>query len=803
MRRAPQQVRNPARIRCGLFCAVAILWAFSLPGLVLGATATYTYDELNRLTSATIDDSRIEYVYDSAGNILSVITSYVIVATKSGDGTGTVADDLGKLDCGDDCDGVYDNGIVVTLTATPDIGSAFDQWTGACTGNGACMITVDEVEAVEAVFLSSPPSADLVVSKTDGMTEVVPGQSTTYTIVVQNNGPDDVFDADFQDDFPAELNCSYTSVESGGATGNTAVGAGSINDTIGLPFGASVTYTADCDIAVDATGTLSNTATVSSSASDPSPGNESATDESILVPTGDLSITKSDGVMNTNPGETLVYTIVVSNAGPSDMSGAMVSDNFPSGLSCVFASSPSNGASGNTSVGSGNINDFLNLPVGSSVTYTAQCGVTEDAPSLIANTATVSTPDTDPVSGNNSATDETIVGTAADLSVSKSNGVSTVTPGLSTTYTIVVLNNGPSAVVGATLTDIFPTDTSCTFTSIATDGVTGNTAAGSGDLNETLNMPADSSVTYVAPCDIDPGATGNLVNSAAVMSGLSDPASGDESSTDDDVLIPLGDLGAEMTSDAMEAFPGGEIVYTIVVDNSGPSDVLEATVTDTFPSELTCSFISVASAGASGNTTSGGGNINDTLVLPLGSSVTYTASCEIDQEAKGPLSNTVSVASPTADPNLGDETDTVEVPIVAAADLSITKTDGETVLLPGSSTTYVIVVTNNGPSEVDDALVTDKFPPELDCTYTSGGVGGATGNTLAGTGNIGDTLVLPSGAAVTYTADCDIDPSADGPVINTATVSSTTPDSNSGDESASDETLISLEVIQLGGFEDQ
>ena len=47
------------------------------------------------------------------------------------------------------------------------------------------MITVDEVEAVEAVFVSSPLSADLSVSKSDGASDVVPGQSTTYTISVR------------------------------------------------------------------------------------------------------------------------------------------------------------------------------------------------------------------------------------------------------------------------------------------------------------------------------------------------------------------------------------------------------------------------------------------------------------------------------------------------------------------------------------------------------------------------------------------------------------------------------------------
>ena len=106
---------------------------------------------------------------------------------------------------------------------------------------------------------------------------------------------------------------------------------------------------------------------------------------------------------------------------------------------------------------------------------------------------------------------------------------------------------------------------------------------------------------------------------------------------------------------------------------------------------------------------------------------------------------------------------------------------------PGESTTYTLVVSNAGPSNVSDALVTDSFPTELSCTYTSVAAGGASGNTPAGAGNIGDTLVLPVGGSVTYTAPCDIDPDATGILANTASVSSAArTDPEPGNDSATD-----------------
>ena len=100
----------------------------------------------------------------------------------------------------------------------------------------------------------------------------------------------------------------------------------------------------------------------------------------------------------------------------------------------------------------------------------------------------------------------------ADLAVTKTDGVTSAVPGQTTlTYTIVTTNNGPSDDPAVTLTDSFPADLTCTFTSVAAGGATGNTAAGSGDLAETLNMPSGSSVTYTITCDIASSATGDAV----------------------------------------------------------------------------------------------------------------------------------------------------------------------------------------------------------------------------------------------------------------------------------------------------
>jgi uncharacterized repeat protein (TIGR01451 family) len=269
-------------------------------------------------------------------------------------------------------------------------------------------LAIDDV-SVTACQLSA---ADLAITKTDGVTTAVPGGSVTYTVTASNAGPSGVLGANVADTFPAILTCTWTCVGAGGGT-CTAAGSGNINDTVDLPAGASVTYTASCTIASSATGTLANTATVASAVTDPNPANNAATDTDTLTPEADLAITKTDGATTTQAGEPITYTIVASNPGPSDSPGSTVTDTLPVAITGATWTCVGAGGGTCTAAGAGDINDTVDLPAGGSVTYTLTGTVDSSATGNLTNTATLAAPAgvTDPVPGNNSATDiDTVVG---------------------------------------------------------------------------------------------------------------------------------------------------------------------------------------------------------------------------------------------------------------------------------------------------------------------------------------------------------------------------------------------------------
>ena len=129
-----------------------------LPGIINAETVTYTYDPNGQLIKADYGGGNtITYAYDEAGNIVALTATgqaqkYTLTVSKSGDGSGTVTSNPAGINCGTDCDQAYDPNTGVSLTATASSGSTFVGWSGACSGKGACSVTMNGDKTVVATF---------------------------------------------------------------------------------------------------------------------------------------------------------------------------------------------------------------------------------------------------------------------------------------------------------------------------------------------------------------------------------------------------------------------------------------------------------------------------------------------------------------------------------------------------------------------------------------------------------------------------------------------------------------------------
>jgi len=622
-------------------------------------------------------------------------------------------------------------------------------------------LAIDDVSVTACRALS----ADLAITKTDGVTTATPGGSVTYTITASNAGPDPVVGATVADTFPAILTPTWTCVGAGGGT-CTAAGSGNLADTVNLPAGGSVTYTVTAVISPAASGTLSNTATVSSTVPDPNPANNSATDTDTLAPMADLAITKTDGVTTATPGSSVTYTITASNAGPSNAPGATVADTFPAVLTATWTCVGAGGGTC-TAAGSGNVVDTVNLPAGGSVTYTVSATVSASATGTLSNTATVAAPGgvTDPTPANNSATDTDTLAPQADLSITKTDGVTAALPGGSVTYTITASNSGPSNAPGATVADAFPAVLTATWTCVGAGGGT-CTAAGSGDVNDTVNLPAGGSVTYTVSATVSASATGTLSNTATVAApgGVTDPTPGNNSATDTDTLAPQVGLGITKTDGLATAFPGQALTYTIVATNSGPSTATGATVSDAFPAAFTGAAWTCFGLGGATCSAIGMGSLSDTVSIPPGGSVTYTVNGTVSAAFTGTLSNTAAVTS-GADTQSATDTTLVASPALVSATKSVSG-----VFVSGGTATYTIVLSNTGGSaQLDNPgdELTDTLPAglSLSSATASSGTASTAGSVVTWNGTI------PAGGSVTVTIVATISSPTGATVSNQGQVS--------------------------------
>jgi len=94
-------------------------------------------------------------VYGATGSLF-MTTDKLLATAKTGTGSGTIVSTPSGISCGSACSYVFATSSNVNLTATPDSGSAFNGWTGACSGSGSCTVTLDVSKNVTATFTTIP-----------------------------------------------------------------------------------------------------------------------------------------------------------------------------------------------------------------------------------------------------------------------------------------------------------------------------------------------------------------------------------------------------------------------------------------------------------------------------------------------------------------------------------------------------------------------------------------------------------------------------------------------------------------------
>jgi uncharacterized repeat protein (TIGR01451 family) len=571
-------------------------------------------------------------------------------------------------------------------------------------------------------------SADLSTTKVDTPDPVAAGNNLTYTITVNNAGPSNAATVALADTLPAGTTFVSLAFPGGWSCTPPAVGAGgTVNCSIASLGAGNAVFTLVVNVTPStAAGTvLSNTATVSSATSDPSPGNESGTATTTVAGSADLSVTKVDTPDPVIAGNQITYTITVTNAGPSNATSVTLTDTFPAGTTMAFLAAPGAWVCPLPPSGGPVVCTHAALPVGTSV-FTLKLIVDPStaAGTVLTNNVTVAATTSDPNPGNESANATTTVAASADLSVTKVDTPDPVTAGNNLTYTITVNNAGPSTATTLALSDTLPAGT--TFVSLASAGGWSCTtpAVGAGGTVSCSNASLSvGNAVFTLTVNVGAGvATGTVIsNTATVTSATSDPNTGNESGVATTTVgSGSADLSVTSSGSPDPAVAGQNITYTITVTNAGPSSATTVTLSDTVP--LNTTFVSfTAPAGWSCTTppVGGTGAISCTTPTMAVGNAVFTLVALVDPNSGGTsqtggalIVDNATVTSATSDPNLSNNTVSPNsIQVIAISDWSITKVDTPDPVAAGSNLTYTITITNAGPSTAPGQTITDVLPP--------------------------------------------------------------------------------------------
>ncbi len=441
-----------------------------------------------------------------------------------------------------------------------------------------------------------PPSADLSVAKQANQSTVRPGDTLIYTLTVRNGGPNAAASVVLADNVaPALTNAEYST--------NNGASWQPWNGSLALGTMANGTSSATLlrgVVAPSATGSISNTATVSSATADPNSSNNSAALQTTVAapvpppippsvpPSADLSVTKQANQSTVRPGDTLIYTLTVRNGGPNAAASVVLADNVAPALTNAEYSTNS-GASWQPWNGSLALGTMAS---GASSTIFLRGVVASSATGSISNTATVNSATADPNSSNNSATLQTTVAApvppsvppSADLSVTKQANQSTVRPGDTLAYTLTVRNGGPNAAATVVLADnVAPALTNAEYST--NSGASWQTWNGSLALG---TMASGASSTMFLRGVVVPSATGSISNTATISSATADPNSSNNSATlQTTVAAPATTttprLSLTKTIYPCTASPCRCITFTISIANAGTAEATDVLLTDAPP----------------------------------------------------------------------------------------------------------------------------------------------------------------------------------------------------------------------------
>lgn len=369
----------------------------------------------------------------------------------------------------------------------------------------------------------------------------------------------------------------------------------------------------------------------------------------------ELKVTKTTAAPLPSPpvnGTDITYSVDVENTSAAAIATNIgVADSQPPGLSfgvwsCIVLASGLPAAVCPSSLpASGSLSTTIaSLPPGGKLRFTVTATVT-DATEDNSNTATITPPINATCQGNQCSSTVSLPG-AVELDVAKTVNVTSLTPGGSIEYTIVVSNTGQLAAGNVQVND--PMVTGLSSQTWTCTGAACPSAGGSGAINETIvSLPAGDSVTYTIYGIAGTALPPNVINTVTIDADYTVCASTNAPAPcSASAVVPPVPVVELLKTATDQTRLGGPVTYTVAVNNIGAVAADGTIVSDLLPPGIVdYAWTCTGTAGAGCPNASGSGAINETIaVFPATSAVVYEITAQTVAQPPASITNTVTAA---------------------------------------------------------------------------------------------------------------------------------------------------------------
>jgi len=737
--------------------------AAAVPGQKVTYTITITNTGQTSYAGATVTDSLAGVLDDAAYN------------QDAATGTGTVSYASPVLTW----TGNLNPGASATITYTvtvhnPDTGDHIlaNGVTSAADGNN-CPAGSTDPRCTATVTVTQ-----LVINFTVSAATVTPGGSLVYTATLANAGQTPYAGISVSTDATGLAANTTSAGASTASSGTLSIGATGAVWTGDIPVGGTVTVTSPVTVNNPVTSnTLTATAVSTAPGNNCPPG---STDTrctpvtQILIPA--LSIVTTANTTAAVPGQTVAYTVTVTDNGQTPYAGATVTETLNL-LDDATYNSDAAATSGTVGYASPVITWTGGLAVGASavITYTVTVHKPDTGDKTL-NTVAVSTDpgSSCPPASSTAGCNLTVPVLTPALTIVKTASTAIATPGQAVTYTVTVTNSGQTPYAGATVTDSLAGVLDDAAYNNDASATRGTVSYASPVITWTGGLTVGASATITYTVTVHNPDTGDhiLTNSlTSANAGNNCPAG----STDPrcTATVKISALSIVNTASVSAAAPGSVVPYTLTITNTGQTSYAAVSVTDALAGVLDDAAFNNNASTASGSVSYASPGLTWTGDLAPGAIAVITFSVTVNSPATGDKSLISTVTSAAAGNNCpaggADPSCTATVGVLTPA-LTITMAASSSTTTPGSAVRYTITVADTGQTPYAGATVTDDLTSVLDDAAYNGDAAATVGTVAFASPVLTWTGDLTPGdvATITYSVTVSNPDTGDKHMVNTA-----------------------------------